>query len=314
MQTALVLRVVGNVCRVAYSSTGQVAEALVKGNLRLKGARSTSPVAVGDIVEVEEAETGSTPMIAGIRPRRNYIIRKATNLSKESHILAANVDGALLVVTMAKPLTTNTFIDRFLATAEAYNVPVTLLFNKADLWPELGLTQIAEENEHLYRSIGYSVLRTSSVSGEGKEAVQKLIAGKVMLVAGHSGVGKSSLINMLLPEAQLPTGAVSEHHGTGTHTTTTSEMIPSFDGGYLIDSPGIKGFGTLEMDERDTAHYFREFFALSSQCRFSNCRHLNEPGCAVRAALAEGRVAESRYISYLSILGDKYAGKYRPPQ
>lgn len=313
METALVIRAMGNVCRIA-DHTGAVRDAVVKGNLRLKGVRSTSPVVVGDRVEVSYSEEGHPPMVVGILPRRNYIIRKAANLSKESHILAANIDCALLVVTLTQPVTTTTFMDRFLATAEAYSVPVIIVFNKVDLYTEIALKQDAADLAQLYRSIGYKVLQVSTKTSEGKEELSELIKGKIVLVAGHSGVGKSSLINMLLPEVDLPVSELSSHFGTGTHTTTTSEMIPSLDGGYIIDSPGIKGFGTLEMDEQDTAHYFKEFFALSAQCRFNNCRHLNEPGCAVRAAIDRGEIAVSRYISYLSILGDKYAGKYRPPQ
>jgi len=316
--TGLVLRCVGNLCRVLLDGDGGECDALVKGNLRLKGIRSTNPVVVGDRVELQPTrEDLEHPYyITAICPRRNYIIRKASNLSKESHILAANIDVALLVVTMIQPETSFTFVDRFLATAEAYDIPVVLLFNKIDLYGEEENRRLAEW-QSIYAPLGYPTLSISATEGIGLEEVWPHIAGRIVLLSGHSGVGKSSLINALLPGSSLRTHSISLAHGTGMHTTTYSAMIPlaaERGGGYLIDSPGIKGFGTLEMNEHNAHHYFREFFALSEGCRFSNCTHINEPGCAVLAALERGEIALSRYVSYLGILGDEEGGKYRPEQ
>lgn len=314
--TGLVLRCVGNLCRVLLGE-GEESDALVKGNLRLKGIRSTNPVVVGDRVELQATGEAEHPYyITAICPRRNYIIRKASNLSKESHILAANIDVALLVVTLVQPETSFTFVDRFLATAEAYDIPVVLLVNKIDLYGEAEQQRLAEW-EAIYTPLGYPVVRISATERLGLEAIWPHVAGRTVLLSGHSGVGKSSLINALLPGSALRTHSISTAHGTGMHTTTYSAMIPldpERGGGYLIDSPGIKGFGTLEMNERNAHHYFREFFALSEGCRFNNCTHINEPGCAVLAALKRGEVAPSRYVSYLGILSDEEGGKYRPEQ
>lgn len=288
---------------------GRTVRCKVKGNFRLRGIRSTNPVAVGDGVTLREGETGDA-FITEIDERRNYIIRKASNLSKQSHILAANLDLAVLMVTVAKPETSTTFIDRFLASAEAYRVPVILAFNKTDiLTPEE--QEQARYLQWLYGDIGYDTFALSALHGEGVEALREALRGKTTLLAGHSGVGKSTLLNTLIPTAQVRTAAISEAHGTGMHTTTFSELFELPDGGSLIDIPGIKGFGTFDMEREEVAHYFREIFATSEACRFNNCTHTHEPGCAVHEAIEQHRIAPSRYASYLSMLDDKEEGKYR---
>ncbi len=288
---------------------GQFVESKIKGNFRLKGIRSTNPVAVGDRVELITNQEG-TAFIAAIEDRRNYIIRKSPNLSKQSHILAANIDQALLMVTVNYPQTSTTFIDRFLASAEAYQVPVTLVFNKGDI--------LSEEELHyqqmmcsLYDTVGYRCVQLSAATGEGVEQLQDIVAGKISLISGNSGVGKSTLINRLVPEAEQRTAEISDAHNTGMHTTTFSQMIPLPQGGYLIDTPGIKGFGTFDIEKEELTSYFREIFHFSKDCRFSNCTHTHEPGCAVLRALEQHYIAESRYQSYLSMLEDKDENKYR---
>lgn len=281
----------------------------VKGNFRLKGIRTTNPVAVGDFVEVDES-VGEVSYITKIEERKNYIIRKASNLSKESHILASNLSLTLLVVTIAHPQTHLVFIDRFLATAEAYRVPAILVFNKIDLYSQ-------EENElldaviNLYQTIGYKCIKVSAQTGEGVAELQKELEGKTTLLSGNSGVGKSSLINAIIPNANLRTGDISTSHGTGMHTTTFSEMFDLPASGVVIDTPGIKGFGTIDFTEAEVSHYFPEIFRTAQKCRFSNCTHRNEPGCAVLKALEEHTISQSRYASYLSILEDIAGGKYR---
>lgn len=284
---------------------GQLLECKVKGNFRIKGIRSTNPVAVGDRVTVGEGN-----WIVAIEDRRNYIIRKSINLSKQSHILAANVDQALLVVTVVTPQTSTTFIDRFLASAEAYRVPVILVFNKTDLLDD-DLRHYQEAMVHLYHTIGYTCLQISATTGFGMDEVRPLLEGKITLLSGNSGVGKSTLINRLVPDANLRTGEISDAHNTGQHTTTFSEMIPLEGRGWLIDTPGIKGFGTFDMEPEELTSYFKEIFQFSKDCRFSNCTHTHEPGCAVLKALEDHYIAESRYQSYLSMLEDKDEGKYR---
>ncbi|MCM1320409.1 MAG: ribosome small subunit-dependent GTPase A [Muribaculaceae bacterium] len=283
----------------------------VKGNFRIKGIRTTNPVAVGDHVVVSLTADG-TGFITSVLPRRNYIIRRATNLSKECHILAANLDQTLLVATLRNPDTPTTFIDRFLATAEAYAVPAVLVLNKADMW-DTEEHELAKAIAYLYRSIGYPVVFTSAKTGEGLEEVRRLIADKVTLLAGNSGVGKSSLINALIPGLHLRTGDISTSHHTGMHTTTFSEMFALPGGGALIDIPGVKGFGTIDFDPAEVSHYFPEIFKQGAECRFQNCTHTHEPGCAVRQALDEQKIAQSRYASYLSILEDANPEKYRKP-
>lgn len=287
---------------------GQLIECKIKGNFRLKGIRSTNPVAVGDRVEIVPNNEG-TAFITEIEDRRNYIIRKSINLSKQSHILAANVDQAILVVTVVNPQTSTTFIDRFLASAEAYRVPVILVFNKTDLLDEDTL-RYQEAVVHLYQTIGYECYQISAETGAGVEALHPLLKDKITLLSGNSGVGKSTLINRLVPGASQRTAEISDAHNTGQHTTTFSEMI-RLDEGWLIDTPGIKGFGTFDMEPEELTSYFKEIFHFSQDCKFSNCTHTHEPGCAVLKALEDHYIAESRYQSYLSMLEDKDEGKYR---
>ena len=288
---------------------GQLIESKIKGNFRLKGIRSTNPVAVGDYVEIITNQEG-TAFISAIEDRRNYIIRKSPNLSKQSHILAANVDQALLVVTVNYPQTSTTFIDRFLASAEAYSVPVVLVFNKHDL--------LSEEELHyekmmctLYETVGYKCVEISAETGEGVEQLFPILKDKISLLSGNSGVGKSTLINRLIPHASQRTAEISDAHNTGMHTTTFSEMIELPGGGYLIDTPGIKGFGTFDIEKEELTSYFKEIFHFSKDCRFSNCTQTHEPGCAGIKAVEDHFIAASRYQSYLSMLEDKDENKYR---
>ncbi len=288
---------------------GQIIESKIKGNFRLKGIRSTNPVSVGDLVTLIVNREG-TAFISSIDERRNYIIRKSQNLSKQSHIIAANVDQAFLLVTVSHPETSTMFIDRFLASAEAYSVPVTLVFNKKDLLTddELRLQQMLMT---LYDTLGYPCFAVSATTGEGIEPVRAALQGKITVLSGNSGVGKSTLINSILPHAKLRTAEISDAHDTGIHTTTFSEMLPLPEGGYIIDTPGIKGFGSFDMEPEEIGSYFKEIFSFSKDCRFNNCTHTHEPGCAVRRAVEEHYIAESRYQSYLSMLEDKEGNKYR---
>ena len=288
---------------------GAIIESKIKGNFRLKGIRSTNPVAVGDRVELILNQEG-TAFISAIEDRRNYIIRKSSNLSKQSHILAANIDQALLLVTVNRPQTSTTFIDRFLASAEAYRIPVVLLFNKIDLL-NASERRYQELLSRLYTTIGYRCLALSAQTGEGIEPLRELLMGQISLLSGNSGVGKSTLINRLLPDAHLRTAEISDAHNAGMHTTTFSEMLPLPEGGYVIDTPGIKGFGTFDIEREELGSYFKEIFRLSKDCRFNNCTHTHEPGCAVLQALQNHFVAESRYQSYLNMLEDKDESKYR---
>lgn len=281
----------------------------VKGNFRLKGIRTTNPIAVGDHVTVVPNNDGSA-FITSISERRNYIIRRSSNLSKQAHILASNLDGVLLIVTVAHPLTSTTFIDRFLATSEAYRVPTTIVINKTDLYTEEEY-QYAENLAYLYRYIGYDVKLISVKNGEGLDEIKEILKNKTTLLSGHSGVGKSSFINSILPDLKIKTANLSDVHDQGMHTTTFSEMYELEGGGYIIDTPGIKGFGTIEFSKEETGHYFKEIFKISEDCRFNNCTHTHEPGCAVLKALDEHRISQSRYDSYLSILEDETEGKYR---
>ncbi len=352
--TGLVIRNTGSWYDVR-TDDGQLFACKVKGNFRLRGIRSTNPVAVGDRVEIRPSE-GDTAFITEIHDRRNYIIRRASNLSKQSHIIAANVDLACLVVTIAHPETSTTFIDRFVASAEAYRVPVALIFNKIDLYDE-DERRYLEAVMSLYRYLDYPCFAVSAETGEGVDALVETLRGKISLFSGNSGVGKSTLLNRLVPDAQAKTGSLSEAHDQGQHTTTFSEMfdlpsdpsdtsssassssfsstpldtplssasssetssssspssVPSSTppSGAIIDTPGIRGFGTFDFEREEVSHYFREIFAIGQNCRFGNCTHTHEPGCAVLAALENHEIAESRYHSYLSMLDDEEEGKYR---
>lgn len=281
----------------------------IKGNFRLRDIRSTNPVAVGDRVRIEINKEG-TAFITEIEDRKNYIIRRASNLSKQSHILAANLDQAMLIVTVNYPITTTVFIDRFLATAEAYRIPVKLVFNKIDRYTKEDM-EYMEALIALYSGIGYPCLKLCARTEEGLDTLKADLKDKISLLSGHSGVGKSTIINKLVPGVNLRTGDISEYHNKGMHTTTFSEMIPLSEGGYLIDTPGIKGFGTIEMEGAEISHYFPEIFKFSADCKFNNCSHRHEPGCAVLQAVEDHYISESRYKSYLSILADKQESKYR---
>lgn len=319
----LVIRNTGYSYTVRADETGEVFDCKVKGNFRIRGIRTTNPVAIGDRVEftpqdtdadIEQAHQG---LITALEDRKNYIIRKSTNLSKQSHIIAANVDMCFLVVTVTQPETSLTFIDRFLASAEAYRVPVTLVFNKVDL-----LAPPADENEidwpnylegviNLYENIGYKCMKVSAATGEGVDVLRNELKDKTTLFSGNSGVGKSTLINSLIPGLELRTSEISDAYNTGKHTTTFSEMYDLPIGGKLIDTPGIKGFGTFDMKREEVSHYFREIFHFAQDCRFNNCTHTHEPHCAVREALERHDISESRYNSYLSMLEDEKEDKYR---
>ena len=295
---------------------GETIDCKIKGNFRLKGIRSTNPVAVGDFVTILPNQEG-TAFITAIDDRRNYIIRKSQNLSKQSHIIAANVDQACLVVTIAHPETSTTFIDRFLASAEAYRVPVILIFNKTDILDD-DERHYLDMMMQLYRTVGYECVALSAETGDGVDALMPMLEGKTTLFSGNSGVGKSTLLNRLVPGLNLRTSEISDAHDTGTHTTTFSEMIPlpvkaeTSARSWLIDTPGIRGFGTFDMEPEEICSYFKEIFKFSADCRFGNCTHTHEPGCAVLKAVEEHYIALSRYNSYISMLNDKEEGKYRP--
>lgn len=288
---------------------GNVVESKIKGNFRLKGIRSTNPVAVGDRVNITVNKEG-TAFITEILDRRNYIIRKSPNLSKQSHIIAANVDQVLLIVTVNYPETSTTFIDRFLASAEAYRIPVVLVFNKTDLLND-DERRYQEMMVNLYKTIGYKCMQISATLPDTLSLMEPLLKDKITLFSGNSGVGKSTLLNQLIPGVNLKTAEISDAHNTGMHTTTFSEMLRLPFGGWAIDTPGIKGFGTFDMEPEEICGYFKEIFRFSKDCKFANCTHTHEPNCAVRKAVEEHYISESRYNSYLSMLEDKEEGKYR---
>lgn len=295
---------------IVRTEDGLDIECMAKGNFRLKGIRSTSPVVVGDIVKVD-VNPDNISYITKIYDRKNYIVRRASNLSKLAHILAANIDLALLFVTVKSPETTTVFIDRFLITAEAYSVPVCLVFNKIDLYDEEDMEYV-EALINLYQTIGYNCLKTSLIKGVGLQQLKDTIQNKVTLLAGHSGVGKSLFINVVTgDDDKRKVGDISAYHQRGRHTTTFSEMIEIEGGGFIIDTPGIKGFGTVNMNKDEVSHYFPEIFKFSKKCYFNNCMHINEPNCAVIDAIKDHYISDSRYHSYLNILGDIEEGKYR---
>lgn len=308
MDKGLVIKNTGS-WYLVKTDDGSEVECKIKGNFRLKGIRSTNPVAVGDRVKIIRNQEG-TAFITEIEDRKNYIIRRSSNLSKQSHIIASNLDQCMLIVTVNYPETSTTFIDRFLASAEAYRVPVCLVFNKTDLYSE-DENRYLEGLINLYTTIGYQCYKVSALNNIGIEEIKKALEGKITLFSGNSGVGKSTLINSILPEQNLKTGDISNVHNKGMHTTTFSEMFPVDGGGYIIDTPGIKGFGTFDMEKEEVGHYFKEIFRFSADCKYGNCTHRHEPGCAVREAVEKHYISESRYTSYLSILDDKEDGKYR---
>lgn len=289
---------------------GETLDCHVKGNFRIKGIRSTNPVAVGDIVSVESQADG-THWIVDICDRKNYVIRRSTNLSKQSHIIAANVDLAALVVTINHPITNTIFIDRFLATCEAYRVPACLIFNKIDLYSDEESKRM-KDLMALYSNLGYATYALSAQTISREELLKILpLQGKITLFSGNSGVGKSTLLNAVFGKELTRTGMISSAHNKGMHTTTFSEMYELSDGGWIIDTPGIKGFGTLDMQKTEVCHYFKEIFQTAQNCKYSDCLHIDDPGCAVTEAVEKGEIAFSRYESYLSMLGDCEESKYR---
>lgn len=288
---------------------GRYVECKIKGNFRLKGIKSTNPVVVGDYVQIVD-NNDNAAFITEIEDRKNYIVRRASNLSKQSHILAANLDQCMLIVTVNYPETSTTFIDRFLASAEAYRVPVKLIFNKVDKYSQEEVNYM-DALINLYTNIGYECFKISAKENIGIDEINRELNGKVTLLSGNSGVGKSTLINAILPEESQKTREISVMHNKGMHTTTYSEMF-SVDGeGYIIDTPGIKGFGSFDMDEEEMSHYFKEIFKFSANCKYGNCTHRHEPGCAVIKAVEDNYISQSRYNSYLNMLEDKEEGKYR---
>ncbi len=313
MKKGIVIKSTGSWYTVK-TEEGKFIESRIKGNLRLKGIRSTNPIAVGDHVEIVESNEDNNigsqvvGLIHKIIPRTNYIIRKSPNLSKESHIIAANIDQAFLIVTIQFPVTTTTFIDRFLVSAEAYRIPCHLIFNKIDLYDD---EQTATMNSliEIYEMAGYQCLRISAKNEVGIGELKNMMTNKTNVFSGHSGVGKSTIINSLQSNIILKTGEISEAHFSGKHTTTNSEMYELDFGGFIIDTPGIKGFGVLEMEKEEISHYFPEIFKLLDKCQFYNCTHTHEPHCAVKKSVEEGKIALSRYNSYLGLLDNEE--KYR---
>lgn len=301
----LIIKSTGSWYKV-LSSDGNVYDCRIKGKFRLQGIKSTNPIAVGDRVsfEIDDEQQG---VITEISDRTNYIIRKAANLSKQSHIIAANVDMAYLVVTIASPATSNTFIDRFLVSAEAYKVPITLVFNKIDIYNDEEL-RILDDLENIYSKIGYECIRCSTVTGQNIDVLRNRMSDKINVFVGNSGVGKTSILNAIDPELSLRVGEVSKLYEKGMHTTTYAEMYRLSDG-FIVDTPGIKAFGLLEMEKEEIYHFFPEIFRASDECRFYNCTHVHEPGCAVLTAVERGEISELRYKSYLSMMtddGDKH--------
>jgi ribosome biogenesis GTPase / thiamine phosphate phosphatase len=309
ISTGLVVKSTGSWFTVRDRDGSRV-DCKLKGNFRVQGIRSTNPVAVGDLVDYHRDPGQDIGLIISIHERKNYIIRRSSNLSHESHVIAANLDQAVLVITLVMPRTSLEFVDRFLVTAEAYRVPVHLVFNKIDLYTP-GLLEDMNTIAQIYEPIGYSCLPVSAKTGDGVEAFRDLLHNKLSLLSGNSGVGKSTLINQVEPGLDLKVGSISGYHQKGKHTTTFAELFELGGGGYIIDTPGIKGFGLVRMDKEEIYHFFPEIFKVATHCQYNNCTHVHEPGCAVKQALEEGAISESRYYSYLSILEDVDSGKYR---
>ncbi len=288
---------------------GEKVEARILGKFRISGIRTTNPVAVGDVVSTKKDDSG-TIVINGIDERKNYIIRKSINLSKRSHILAANIDQSILVVTLAQPQTFTGFIDRFLVTAEAYHIPTVILFNKVDIYNEDELEKLKDLKE-VYSQIGYQCIEVSATENINIDKVKDLMKNKTSMVSGHSGVGKSTLLNCIEPDLNLKTSEISESHLQGKHTTTFAEMFELSFGGYIIDTPGVKAFGLIDFDKNELSHYFLEMRARLNDCQFNNCQHINEPKCAIKEAVANGEIAEFRYHNYLSMYNDDQEESYR---
>ena len=313
MGKGLVIRSTGSWYSVK-SDTGELLDCRIKGKLRMKEVRTTNPVAVGDRVEFEllhdeTTKEGVTGIISAVEPRKNYIIRKASNLSRESQIVASNIDQAFIVVTVNYPVTLPGFIDRYLVSAMAYRIPAALVFNKLDLYNDKDYQKL-EEYLQTYESIGYRCFQVSAEKNFNIDSLRDELKGKISLFSGLSGVGKSSILNCIDPTLKLKTGIISDHHQQGKHTTTFAEMFEISDGAYIIDTPGIRGFGVIDMGKEEIAHYFPEIFELLDQCRFFNCTHTHEPGCAVKAAAEKGEIPATRYESYLSLIGEDDS-KYR---
>lgn len=308
METGLVIKSTGSWYRVK-AETGEMVDCRIVGKMRVAGSRSTNPIAVGDKV-LFERETPETGIIRDILDRKNYIVRRSTNLSKESHVIAANIDIAYLMVTLNSPKTLLQFIDRFLVTAHAYSIPVIILFNKIDLCAENDLKTL-EEWEHMYQSIGYNTMRISVKTNYNIDILKEKLTGTISLVSGNSGVGKSSLINAIDALHNQKTMSVSKSNKKGMHATTFAEMFPLPSGGYIIDTPGLKGFGLVHIAKEEVCHYFPEMFELSKRCDFANCSHIHEPGCEVLKALDDGRIYPSRYNNYVEMLADTSENKYR---
>ena len=307
--TGRVLKSTGSWYRIQLED-GSLVDARLRGVMRLQGSRATNPVAVGDFVDVEPESEGRYA-ISAVHERKNHLVRRSVNLSKKTQVIAANMDQAVLVCTIAEPKTLLGFMDRFLATAEAYEIPAVLVFNKMDAYGPAEMDELAYR-EACYGRAGYPILRVSAATGEGLEALHDILRDKVSLFSGHSGVGKSTLANALQPGLDLKTGEISDAHGQGKHTTTFAEMHPLDGGGFLIDTPGIRGFGLVDMERDQIGHYFPEIFALSEACKFNNCTHEEEPGCAVVAAYEAHQLAPTRYENYLRMLhGDEGDDPYR---
>jgi len=296
LKKGIVIKSTGSRYRV-LDEGGNTHECVLKGRFRVSGVRTTNPVAVGDHVTFDPGEG----LIVALSPRRNYIIRKASNLSRESQIIAANIDQAFIVITVKMPATPIEFVDRFLATAEAYRIPAVIVINKTDIYGEEEAGQ-AMQIKSVYEKIGYRVMMISATEDEDMSALEEALANKTTLVSGNSGVGKSTLLNRLNPALSLKTGKISEYHEQGRHITTFPEMHPIPGGGYIIDTPGIRGFGVIDFDRREIYHFFPEIFRVSGKCRFNNCLHMDEPGCAVRDAVARNKIEPWRYKSYMSML------------